>query len=113
MEDNLIEILSTFGYPVYKQGSMSADNAYPETFFTFWNNDSEDHSHYDDTNYGIVWDFDVNVYSSDPENTYSVLENARAALKTAGWIIGGKGYDVISDEATHTGRGMNALYLEF
>ena len=112
MEDNLIEILSTFGYEVYRQGSMSDDEEYPETFFTFWNNDSPDHSHYDNSEYGTAWDFDVNVYSTDPALTYSVLADARIALKAAGWIIPGKGYDVASDEPTHTGRGINALYLE-
>lgn len=112
MEDNLLEILSSFGYPVYRQGSMSNDEKYPETFFTFWNTDSPDHAHYDDCNYGTSWEFDVNVYSSNPSLTYSVLADARAALKQAGWIIPGKGYDVASDEATHTGRGMNALYLQ-
>ena len=112
MEDNLIEILSTFGYEVYRQGSMSDDEEYPETFFTFWNNDSPDHSHYDNSEYGTAWDFDVNVYSTDPALTYSVLADARIALKAAGWIISGKGYDVASDEPTHTGRGINALYLE-
>lgn len=112
MEDNLIEVLSSFGYPVYRQGSMSNDDVYPETFFTFWNNDSPDHAHYDDTEYGTEWDFDVNVYSSNSELTYSVLANARIALKAAGWIIPSKGYDVASDEATHTGRGINAIYLQ-
>lgn len=112
MEDNLIQILEAFGYPVYKQGSMSDDAQYPETFFTFWNNESVDHSHYDNSEYGTVWDYNVYIYSSDPENTYSVLNDARATLKAAGWIVSGKGYDVASDEATHTGRGINALYLE-
>lgn len=112
MEDNLIEVLSSFGYPVYRQGSMSNDEIYPETFFTFWNNDSLDHSHYDNAEYGTEWDFDVNIYSSNPELTYSVLANARIALKAAGWIIPSKGYDVASDEATHTGRGINAIYLQ-
>lgn len=112
MEDALIEILSSFGYEVYRQGSLSDDEEYPDTFFTFWNNASSDHSHYDNSDYGTVWDFNVYVYSNDPANTYSVLENARLALKAAGWIISGKGFDVTSDEATHTGRGINAFYLE-
>lgn len=112
MEDNLIKVLSWFGYPVYRQGSMSNDEDYPETFFTFWNNDSPDHAHYDNAEYGTEWDFDVNVYSSNPELTYSVLANARVALKAAGWIVPSKGYDVASDEATHTGRGLNAIYLQ-
>lgn len=112
MEDNLIKVLASFGYPVYRQGSMSNDEIYPETFFTFWNNDSLDHSHYDNAEYGTEWDFDVNIYSSNPELTYSVLANARVALKAAGWIIPSKGHDVASDEATHIGRGLNAIYLQ-
>lgn len=112
MEDNLIQILESLGYPVFRQGSMSDEDSYPETFFTFWNNESVDHSHYDNSEYGTAWDFDVNVYSDDPTLTYSVLEEARLLLKAAGWIISGKGYDIASDEATHTGRGMNAQYLQ-
>lgn len=112
MEDNLVEILSTFGYEVYRQGSMSDDEEYPETFFTFWNNDSPDHSHYDNSDYGTDWDFDVNVYSIDPALTYSLLTDVRTALKAAGWIVPSKGHDVASDEPTHTGRGINVFYLE-
>lgn len=112
MEDNLIQILETFGYPVYRQGSMSDDATYPDSFFTFWNNGTPDHAHYDNTEYGTEWDFDVNFYSNNPELTYSGLLNARALLKQNGWIVPGKGYDVMSDYPTHTGRGINALFLE-
>lgn len=113
MEDNLIEVLTTLGYPVYRQGSMSDEEAYPETFITFWNYDSPDHNHYDNDDYGTEWSFNIYVYSSDPELTYSVLLDARSALKADGWICQGKGFDVQSDEETHTGRGLNVIYMEF
>ena len=112
MEDELIEVLMTFGFPVRRQGSLLADETYPESFFTFWNNDSTDHAHYDNTEHGTEWDFDVNFYSTDPEQTYRVLADARQRLKERGFIISGKGYDVASDEVTHIGRGMNVLYLQ-
>lgn len=112
MEDNLIQLLEEYGYPVIRQGSIAQDEEYPENFFTFWNNDSADHSHYDNGEHGTEWNFDVNFYSSDPEKTYSVLEDARKKLKEAHWIISGRGYDVASDEVTHTGRGMQVLRLE-
>lgn len=112
MEDALITILESFKYEVYRQGSMSDDQSYPETFITFWNNDSPDHAHYDNTDYGTSWDFDVNVYSTDPSITYSLLDEIRSALKAENWIPTSRGYDVASDEPTHTGRGMNVLYLE-
>ena len=112
MEDKLIEILEIFGYPVIRQGSLAPDKAYPESFFTFWNNDSPDHAYYDDNEYGTDWDFDVNFYSTDPQKTYNVLADARVKLKQNKWIVPGKGYDVASDEVTHIGRGMQVFYLE-
>lgn len=112
MEDELIAILETFKYPVYRQGSMSDDTAYPDTFFTFWNNASPDHASYDNDGYGTAWDYNIYVYSNDPELVYSVLMQARTALKNAGWVVPSKGYDVASDEATHTGRGLEIFYLD-
>ena len=99
MEDLLIEILEEFGCPVIRQGSMDPEEEYPEHFFTFWNNESTDRSHYDNQCVSKVYDFDVNVYSVDPEKTYT--------------IISGDGYDVASDEKTHTGRGVNALFMKY
>nr|DAT39397.1 MAG TPA: hypothetical protein [Caudoviricetes sp.] len=112
MEDALIEILESLGYPVIRQGSLAPDEAYPDSFFTFWNNDSPDHSHYNNSACGTDWDFDVNFYSTDPGLTYSILATAREKLIHANWIVPGKGYDVASDEVTHTGRGMRIYYLE-
>ena len=112
MEDNLINILESLNYPVYRQGSMSNDEDYPETFITFWNNNSPNHAHYDNDEFGTAWDFNIYVYSSDPLLTYAVLLDARNALKAAGWITPTKGFDVASDEATHTGRGLEIFYLE-
>lgn len=112
MEDNLIEILSQFNYPVIRQGSIAEGDKYPDHFFTFWNNNSPDHAYYDNRDYGTAWMFDVNFYSIDPEKTYSVLSEARKKLKENKWIVPGKGYDVLSDEPSHTGRGMEAHFLE-
>lgn len=111
MEDKLIELLSSLGYEVYRQGSFTEDQEYPDHFFTFWNTDSPDHSHYDNENYLTDWAFDVNFYSIEPELTYSVLSEARILLKQNKWIVPSKGYDVASDEPTHSGRGMQAIFL--
>lgn len=112
MEDRLIELLESFGYPVIRQGSMSESESYPDSFFTFWNNDSSDGSHYDNDAASLIYDYDVNSYSSDPSLTYSNLRDAITLLKSEGFIISGDGYDVVSDEDTHTGRGVNVLYLK-
>lgn len=112
MEDLLIETLDTFGFPVLRQGSLAPSQAYPDHFFTFWNNSSDDDGFYDNHETRTTWDFDVNFYSKDPYMTYSKILEAKTALKSAGFIVSGKGYDVATDEPTHTGRGINVLYAE-
>jgi hypothetical protein len=113
MKEKLITLLQSFGYPVRLQGSLGVDEAYPDSFFTFWNNDSYDGNHYDNDAIYWIWNFDVNFYSTDPALVNSMLLQAKTLLKQNGFIITGKGYDVASDEPTHTGRGMNALIIEY
>lgn len=112
MEDNLITLLESLNYTVYRQGSLTEEQGYPESFFTFWNVDSPDHAHYDNDNYGTEWNFEIAFYSTDPELTYSVISAARILLKQNNWVVPSKGYDVRSDEASHTGRGLTVFYLE-
>lgn len=99
-------------YPVYLQGSMSDDDAYPASFFTYWNNDTSDNAFYDNTESQTIWDLDLNFYSNNPVLVNSVLLEAKSALKAVGFIIDGSGYDVISDETSHTGRGINLIYIQ-
>ena len=110
MEDLLIETLANFGFPVLLQGSLLPDEPYPDHFFTFWNNDSYGNSYYDNNEQSTVFNYDVNFYSINPEWVYSKLRAAIAALKSAGFIVSGDGYSVLSDESTHDGRGVNVLY---
>lgn len=113
MEDKLIQLLESFGYPVYRQGSISEDESYPETFFTFWNNLSEEGTFYDNESHSEAGDFDVNIYSSNPTLIYTTLKEAKQLLKQNNFIIADSGHDVLSDEQTHTGRGMNVLIIEY
>ena len=63
MEDLLIEILESFGYPVQLQGSLLSNEPYPDHFFTFWNNSSYSKRFYDNDEKSIVYDYDVNAVS--------------------------------------------------
>ena len=112
MENALIAILESFKYPVIRQGSLPASKAYDPTFITWWNTAEDGMSFYDNEAEGlVVYEYDVNVYSESPNMAYSLLYDIRAALKSAGWIILSRGYDVASDEPTHTGRGMHVAFL--
>ena len=112
VEDILIDTLKQLGFPVHLQGSLADNEDYPPTFFTFWNNDSEGTAHYDNKEHAIVYDYDVNIYSSNQEYVYSKLREAIEKLRKKGFIISGDGYSVISDEPTHDGRGVNVLYIK-
>jgi len=112
MEDKLIVLLESLEYDVYRQGSFSDTDIYPDNFFTYWNTETPDHDHYDNKNYGSEWGFDVNFYSTDPDKAYQMIESARALLKENGWIVPSKGYDLDSDRPTHVGRGLYVQFLE-
>ena len=114
MIDELLAILEQHDVPVYRQGSMSDDATYPDTFITFWNSESPYHAFYDNNvEYGTTWVYNIYVYSSDPEKPYTLLDEIITELKAAGWIVGGNGFDAQSDEESHTGRGIEVAFMKF
>lgn len=112
MEDLLIETVGLLGYPVTLQGSLLPDEPYPDSFFTFWNDSADGTSFYSNTEGAILWAYSLNFYSTDPLLVNRVLLEAKALLKHKGFIVSGAGYDVASDEPTHTGRGISLLYRQ-
>lgn len=113
MKQKLYDELSKFGYPVFLQGSMNADEKYPDSFITYFTDDTEDGAHYDNETASYVWYFAVIFYSNDPVLVNSKPEEIRKALKAAGFIPQGKGHDLLSDEPTHTGWAMDFRYKEY
>lgn len=112
MVDLLINTLEPLGYPVRRQGSLLEDEPYPDNFFTFWNNSTDGDSFYSNTENSIVWNYSVNFYSIDPALVDSKLLEAKELLNNAGFNVTGAGHDVLSDEPTHTGRGITVLYTQ-
>lgn len=111
MKLNLIACLESFGYPVLLQGSMLKDTQYPSSFFTYWNNEVTSDGFYDNCDSINIWNYDVNFYSDDVALVNTKLREVISELKKKGFIVTRR-YDVMSDEPTHTGRGMNVLYIE-
>jgi hypothetical protein len=112
MKAALIAILETFKYPVFLQGSINPADAYPDSFFTFWNFSNPESEFYDNDANLCVWGFWVYFYSTDPEKVESVSEQARQALKAAGWITDGKPTDINVDRPTHTGAFFSAYGID-
>lgn len=112
MEDLLIKALESLGYPVRQQGSFLPDEKYPDHFFTFWNNTTDGGAFYDNEETAVTWDYSLNFYSSNPELIGETILKAKKLLKGAGFIVTGLGHSVMSDEPTHTGRGITVLYRQ-
>lgn len=112
MEDLLISVLETLGYPVRLQGSLLPDESYPDHFFTYWNDSADGTGFYSNDETVILWQYSLNFYSIDPLLVNSKLIEAKKLLKVAGFTVSGAGYDVGSDEPTHTGRGITVLYRQ-
>lgn len=112
MEDLLIGTLAVLGYPVRLQGSLLPDESYPDNFFTYWNDSADGTGYYSNNEGAILWAYSLNFYSIDPVLVNSKLLEAKALLKGAGFVVSGAGYDVPSDETTHTGRGISLLYRQ-
>ncbi|MCF0231352.1 MAG: hypothetical protein HUJ63_03575, partial [Enterococcus sp.] len=110
--DLLISTLEPLGYPILQQGSLGKDEKYPDSFFTFWNRYADGDAFYDNKDNSTVWDFDLNFYSNDPSLIDVKLLEAKSLLKQKGFIVSGKGYDVASDESSHTGRGISIYKIE-
>ena len=108
----LIEKLEALGYPVYYQGSIASDKAYPESFITYLTVTSTDEAHFDNAPMVCAWRYQITFYSSSPALVESVPMQIRAALKTAGFIPDGRGRDIPSDVDTHTGWTTDYYYIE-
>lgn len=112
MKDLLIQTLEPLGFPIFQQGTLGENEPYPESFFTFWNNTVDGSEFYDNEEHSYIWDFDLSFYSSDPTLVNTQLIEAKRLLRSKGFVVTGKGYDVMSDEVTHTGRGIHVLKIE-
>lgn len=112
MKERLIEILEGLGYPAYLQGSLNESDAFPDAFFTFWNFDSPEPSHYDNNPTSCSWGFWIYFYATNPRLVESVMLTAKKALKDGGFVVDGKPSDANSGRATHTGEMLTAYALE-
>lgn len=111
MKQSLINVLSTFGYPVFLEGSINPDTTYPDAFFTFFNTGTAEDMFYSSDPLGQIWHFRVWFVATDPALVETVPEQARQALKAAGWTPENMPRDGRVDLPTHTARFFTILKL--
>lgn len=112
MKSELIELLQTFKFPVFLQGSLNSDEDYPDSFFTFWNFETPETAFYDNDANRAVLGFWIYFYSTDPLSVEQIPEQARQLLKQNGWILQGKANDIAVDRPTHTGAFFTVFKFE-
>ena len=107
----LCDTLKTLNYPLFLQGTFSGAT-YPDSFITYIINSADDREHYDDNATSWTWNATVIFYTKNPTLLFSVPEQIRTALKTAGFIPTGKGYNIFSDDPNFTGWTNEYLFLD-
>ena len=112
MKNKLVNVLESLGFPVFLQGSLNPDEAFPETFMTFWNFETPEGQFYDNDSHSALWGFWVFLYSTDPETVETETEKVRKLLKENGFILQGRGEDADSGRNTHTGRMLTLYFME-
>lgn len=113
MNEELVNLLSTFGYPVIQQGSMGEDEAYPDSLFTFYNIDTPDDGFYDNNPTRSIWTYYIYFYSNDPLLVNTKLREVTDLLRKNKWIVNQRnGYDIESDVDTHSGRYTTVYYIK-
>ena len=108
----LEEVFEKLGLEYSRQGSYSDESEYPESFFTFWNDETPERAFYDNEAIQAVWHWTVNYYTNDPATIYSKMDEFIELAKGAGFIIDGKARDVASDRPDYPGRSVRVIYLE-
>ena len=102
MKQILLNVLNSFGYPVFLHGSLGEDEPFPAAFFTFQTVSSSDIA-FDNADAYTVYGYQVFFFADDPQTVESIAAQSRTALKQAGFIADGRGTDIPSEEKTHTG----------
>ena len=112
MRNELVELLHTFGFPVFRQGSINPAEPYPDSFFTYWINASDDTGFYSGSPFNAIMTIWIYFYSTDFRTVETISESARELLRERGYIVQGKPTDAYSDVPTHTGVMFTAYSFE-
>ncbi len=117
MKQKLIAALETCGFvngtTLFLQGTLAANEPYPDNFVTFWTDYTDDNTHFDNETISVDWHFTVIYYSNDPEKVEKKPIDIINALRAAGFIPQGEGQDIPSDEQTHTGWAMEFIGTKY
>lgn len=102
----LFDLFKEIGLPYYRQGSLS-DEDYKPSFFTFWNIDTPNTQHRDNTAKEYTPYIQVGYYTNNANLIYSQLEEGGefyTKAKAKGFLIDGRAQDADADKDNYFGR---------
>ena len=111
MKQKLIELLESLGYEAFLQGSFTSEADYPESFFTFWNTDTENY-YISNKKVETSWYFWINFYSTDPNLVETVTSKTAELLRKNNWIVDGEGKDIQTDSPNYSARELEVIYIQ-
>ena len=112
MWEKLEQIFIGIGLPYSRQGSYESEDAYPPSFFTFWNVDTPEAGFYDNQAHRAVWFWYVYFYTKNASILYSQLDEFITKAKAAGFIVEGRGIDVPSGSPDYFGRMVRVKFIQ-
>lgn len=111
VKEKLITVLETFCPDnVFLQGTLNAEQDYPQKFVTFFITSTQLNAFYDNQENEVDFYISVIFYSNNPTEISTYAENIMRALFAEGFILENAGNDIISDVQTHTGWAMDLIY---
>ena len=100
---DIYSLLETLGLPVFVQGDMPAEMAYPDTFITYIWFSSADLWRFNNRATATAYTAQVTVYSCYPDAIDEYLEKVISLLEKNGYSKSDHGRMIPSDEPTHLG----------
>ena len=100
---DIYSLLDSLGLPVFIQGDMPEEMAYPATFVTYIWLSSSDLWRFSNKAIATVYTAQVTVYSCFPDAIDEYLEKVILLLEKNGYSKSGNGRMIPSDEPTHLG----------
>jgi len=117
VKEKLINVLEQFCPDnVFLQGTLNAEQDFPQKFITFFITSSQLNAFYDNVESERDFYITVIFYSNNPAEISTYAENIMNALRADGFVLEDAGNDIIStvptNTPTHTGWAMDFIYIK-
>lgn len=106
---DLKDVFELIDVPIYRQGSLAENEAYPdETFCTYWMRSDDLDAWYDNRPRKREITCDINIYSNDYDTMSQKIQKIRDDC-IENDIVTSSIHDLASDDINYTGQGVTVI----